>query len=132
MTKIRSYQIFLLPFILLVSLAFVIMTYQIAFSQNSSTAPLSKSNNNWTGTVEILTQLSTLMHSNAKININDAINNAIKSVGEGSVVDTASLTVQKGFLIYEIIVFDKHGGQHRVLVDAGDGRILTDDPVPLI
>lgn len=43
--------------------------------------------------------------------------------------DSGTLIVQKAFLVYNIIVLDPNNRVHRIIVDAGNGKILSNDPV---
>jgi hypothetical protein len=84
---------------------------------------------NWTGSVPIVPRINELVHTETNINLTEAISRAVDYVGQNASTDSASLVVAKGFLVYSVIVLDAANNLHRIIIDAGDGRVLADEPV---
>ena len=99
------------------------LSFQYSFSQETS-----NNNENWVGTINITPKIQQLLQSEAKISLIDAINAAIKAVGPNTTSDAASLVISKGFLVYHVLVTDSNFQMHRIIIDAGNGAVLSDQP----
>ncbi|MEO5970539.1 MAG: PepSY domain-containing protein [Bdellovibrionia bacterium] len=60
----------------------------------------------------------------AKVTIQDALNVAMKEVNNGKVID-AELKAENGYLVYEIEIVTPDKKVTRVLVDAGNSKVLS-------
>jgi hypothetical protein len=92
---------------------------------------------NFTGNMPVFASsipvFPTLMQAlGSKINTNlmDATANAIETTGTNSSALSALLLVENGFLVYRIIVTDPAGVVREVLVDPGNGKILSSRSLP--
>ncbi|MCS6768159.1 MAG: hypothetical protein RMJ59_04035 [Candidatus Nitrosocaldus sp.] len=61
--------------------------------------------------------------ANVNVRFSDAANTAANVVTNGTVL-SGRLTIAQNYLVYEFIVLDSNSKVHKVIVDAGDGRVL--------
>ena len=63
--------------------------------------------------------------------LNDATTNAIKAVGGGSNSSAVAAFIhpERGFLVYDVFVLDSSNNIHRVIVDPGNGKVLSNQPM---
>jgi hypothetical protein len=134
------------------ALAFMIVQYNnsVLAQQNSST-PSSSSNNrtmtmtvnpnnkqqspfsmssssqNWTGSISLFSPIIDAFKSKIHTTLNDATTNAIKAVagGSNSSAVAAFIHPEGGFLVYDVFVLDSSNNIHRVIVDPGNGKVLS-------
>lgn len=95
-------------------------------TNNSSAIPL----RNLTGSVRVFPTLSQTIQSKANISLTEAVTNAEKAVGPNSHGISAHIGVINGFLVYTVRVMDANNNTHRVIVDAGNGKILSSIQLP--
>jgi hypothetical protein len=134
------------------TLAFMIVQYNnsVLAQQNSST-PSSSSNNktmtitvtpnkqqqnpfsmssssqNWTGSISLFSPIIDAFKSKIHTTLNDATTNSIKAVagGSNSSALAAFIHPEGGFLVYDVFVLDSSNNIHRVIVDPGNGKVLS-------
>lgn len=104
----------------------------LAFAQNLTTshtgaAPIVKSN----GTIPILPTIMKALKSQIHISLSQASANAAKAVGANSSAIEASIHPQGGFLVYVVYVIDTNNNPHRVTVDPGSGKVLSNQQIPI-
>ena len=135
------------------TLAFMIVQYNnsVLAQQNSSSTPSSSSNNktmtitvtpnkqqqgpfsmssssrNWTGSISLFSPIIDAYKSKIHTTLNDATTNAIKAVagGSNSSAVAAFIHPEGGFLVYDVFVLDPSNNIHRVIVDPGNGKVLS-------
>ncbi len=113
----------------------LVSTYmqQTASAQNQSStsnavaAPLK----NLTGSVQVFPRLSQTIQSKANVSLSAAATSAEKSVGPNSHIISAHLRVVNGYLVYTAHVVDASNNIHRVIVDAGNGKVLSTIQLPI-
>jgi uncharacterized membrane protein YkoI len=101
-----------------------------AQNQNSSNSAGVASLRNLTGSVQVLPRLSQIIQSKANISFSAAATSAQTAVGANSHVISAHLGVVNGFLVYVAHVVDTNNNIHTVIVDAGNGKILSATQLP--
>ena len=101
-----------------------------AQNQNSSNSAGVASLRNLTGSVQVLPRLSQIIQSKANISFSAAATSAQTAVGANSHVISAHLGVVNGFLVYVAHVIDTNNNIHTVIVDAGNGKILSATQLP--
>jgi uncharacterized membrane protein YkoI len=96
-------------------------------TSNTGAAPLK----NLTGSVQVFPRLSQTIQSKVNVSLSAAATSAEKSVGPNSHVISAHLGVVNGYLVYTTHVVDASNNMHRVIVDAGNGKVLSTIQLPL-
>ena len=68
--------------------------------------------------------------------LNGAVTNAISAVGgtagSNSSAVAAFIHPERGFLVYDVFVLDSSNNIHRVIVDPGNGKVLSNQPMSLM
>ena len=95
-------------------------------SSNASASPL----RNLTGSVQVFPRLSQIIQSKANVSLSAAASSAQSTVGPNSHVISAHLGTVNGFLVYVAHVVDANNNSHRVIVDAGNGKVLSNIQLP--
>ena len=56
--------------------------------------------------------------------------NALKTVGGGSNTSAVAAFIhpERGFLVYDVFVLDSNDNVHRIIVDPGNGKVLSNQP----
>jgi hypothetical protein len=129
----KKTSIFFVTILIIISLSILRPDFVFGLSGNNSSsntvASTDQSNaSNWVGSVPISSEISKLIKSEANTPFTDAVNRAINTVGENSSVSSASLKVLNGYLVYFVVISDKDDVLHNVIVDAGNGHILSNVP----
>lgn len=89
---------------------------------------------NWTGSVSVASVRDDIIQSiRSKVNISvgEAESAAKQSLGDGSVVCCVALAPVNGYLVYVVHGFDNSNQPVRVIVDAGDGKVLESGQVEM-
>jgi hypothetical protein len=127
-----------------VSLAFMIWSnnYNNAIAQPSSntmrpfsmrmSSPLQ--NQNWTGSISLASPILDMFKSKVHTTLNDATTSALNAVGGGSNSSAVAAFIhpENGFLVYNILVLDSSNNIHRVIVDPGNGKVLSNQPMSMM
>jgi hypothetical protein len=87
---------------------------------------------NWTGSIPTFPTIMQAFKSQINTSMNEATTAALDSVGKNSTAISSTLQPNRGFLIYDVRVVDSDNQIHAVLVDAGDGKILSNTLLPMI
>jgi hypothetical protein len=96
-------------------------------------------NQNWTGSISLFSPMLDAFKSKIHTTLNDAITSAINSVGgTGAGGSNASAAVaafvhpERGFLVYNVFVLDPSNNIHRVIIDPGNGKILSNQQMSMM
>ena len=87
---------------------------------------------NITGSVPLLPTMMQALKSRVHTSLNDATTTALKSVGGNSSAVAAFIHPENGFLVYNVIVLDFNNNIHRVIVDAGNGKVLSSQSMSIM
>jgi hypothetical protein len=89
---------------------------------------------NWTGSISVFSPIIDAFKSKIHITLNDATTNAIKAVGGGSNSSAVAAFIrpERGFLVYDVFVLDSSNNIHRVIVDPGNGKVLSNQLMSLM
>jgi uncharacterized membrane protein YkoI len=87
---------------------------------------------NITGSVPLLPTMMQALKSRVHTSLNDATTTALKSVGGNSSAVAAFIRPENGFLVYNVIVLDASNSIHRVIVDAGNGKVLSSQSMSMM
>jgi hypothetical protein len=104
---------------------------QNTYSMSSMTSGLQ--NQNWTGSISLFSPIIDAFKSKIHTTLNDATTNAINAVsgggGAGSNASAGAVAAfihpENGFLVYDIFVLDSSNNIHKVIVDPGNGKVLS-------
>ena len=80
---------------------------------------------NITSSINLMTVISEAIGSNINISLSDAATTAETSVGNGSHAASAELGENNGYLVYNIMVIDPSMNFSKVVVDPGNGEVLS-------
>src|SRR5919198_3768179 len=80
---------------------------------------------NITGSVPIFPTIANAIGSQVHISLSNATMTAEKNVSSNAHGVAARLGVQNGFLVYTVEVIDPSNNFHRVIVDVGNGKVLS-------
>jgi hypothetical protein len=96
-------------------------------------------NQNWTGSISLFSPILDAFKSKVHTTLNDAISSAINSVGgtgargtNSSAAVAAFIHPEGGFLVYNVFVLDPNNNIHRVIVDPGNGKILSNQQMSMM
>jgi uncharacterized membrane protein YkoI len=110
---------------------------QLASAQNQNSSASSNISSakatplrNLTGSVQVFPRLSQIIQSKANVSLSEAASSAQSAAGANSHVISAHLGVVNGFLVYVAHVVDANNNIHRVIVDAGNGKVLSNTQLP--
>ena len=92
-------------------------------------------NQNWTGSISLFNPLLDMFKSKIHTTLNDATTSAINSVrgaGSNSSAVAAFIHPENGFLVYDVFVLDSSNNIHRVIVDPGNGKVLSNQQMSMM
>jgi hypothetical protein len=109
----------------------------------SMTGSSGAQNQSWTGSISLFSPIIDAFKSKIHTTLNDASTTAINAVsgggtGAGSNSSAAAAAVaafihpENGFLVYDVFVLDPSNNIHRVIVDPGNGRLLSNQPMSVM
>jgi len=84
---------------------------------------------NITGSVKLSTVMGNALVSQIKVSLSQAATTAENTVGNNSHAAAAHFGIVNGYLTYTVWVIDGSYTFHRVIVDAGNGKVLLSQPV---
>lgn len=87
---------------------------------------------NWTGSVQILPTLIQAFKSQIHIKLNDATTNALQAVGTNSSAVATFIHPEAGFLVYNVFIMDGNNNVHKVIVDPGNGKVLSNQQMSMM
>src|SRR6476660_5402859 len=79
---------------------------------------------NWVGSIQVSNALSQMIQSKVHTTLGNAAAGAEKAVGINSHATSANLGEERGYLVYTVRIMDGNNNSHKVIVDAGNGRVL--------
>ncbi len=89
---------------------------------------------NWTGSVSVDSVRQDLIESlkeKVNVTVSDAESAAKQTLGEGSEVCCVTLAPVNGYIVYLVHGIDSDNQPHKVIVDAGDGKVLDSAKVDM-
>jgi hypothetical protein len=90
-------------------------------------------NQNWTGSISLFSPILDAFKSKVHTTLNNAITNAMNAVGgTNSSAVAAFIHPERGFLVYNVFVLDSSNNIHRVIVDPGNGKILSNQQMSMM
>jgi hypothetical protein len=87
---------------------------------------------NWTGSIPTFPTIMQAFKSQIKTGMNEATTAALSAVGRNSTAISSTLQPERGFLVYILRVVDTGNQIHSVVVDAGNGKVLSNTLVPTL
>ena len=90
---------------------------------------MSSSGPNITGTIKLSTVMGNALASQIKLSLSQSAVTAEKTAGNNSHAVAANLGVENGYLVYTVWLVDGSYNFHKVIVDAGNGKVLSNQPV---
>ena len=111
-------------------------TITITMAPNKQQSPfsMSSSSQNWTGSISLFSPIIDAFKSKIHTTLNDATTNAIKAVagGSNSSAVAAFIHPEGGFLVYDVFVLDSSNNIHKVIVDPGNGKVLSNQRMSIM
>ena len=123
------------------ALAFMILPNNNAIAQQNSntispnrpasismSSNLQNQNQNWTGSISLFSPILDAFKSKIHTTLNNATTsalNAVGGIGSNSSAVAAFIHPENGFLVYDVFVLDSSNNIHRVIIDPGNGRVLS-------
>ena len=99
-------------------------------------------NQNWTGSISLFSPILDMFKSKIHTTLNSAITSAISAVGgttgaaassnASAAAVAAFIHPENGFLVYDVFVLDPTNNIHRVIVDPGNGKVLSNQPMSMM
>ena len=101
-------------------------------SQNPNSMRMNTMNLN--SSVSLFSPVIDAIKSKIHTTLNDATTNALKAVGGGSNSSAVAAFIhpERGFLVYNVFVLDTNDNIHRIIVDPGNGKVLSNQPMSLM
>ena len=85
---------------------------------------------NITGSINLKSTILNSIASQIKVSLSDAAATAEKQVGNNSHAVAGHLGVSNGYLVYTISISDPDANIHWVVIDAGNGKVLSSLKLP--
>jgi hypothetical protein len=91
-------------------------------------------NQNWTGSISLFSPILDAFKSKVHTTLNAATTSALNAVGGGTNTSAVAAFIhpERGFLVYDVFVLDSSNNIHKVIVDPGNGRILSNQQMSLM
>jgi hypothetical protein len=103
------------------------------------TGSLGAQNQSWTGSISLFSPIIDAFKSKIHTTLNDATTNAINAVSGGGAGSNASagavgafIHPENGFLVYSVFVLDSSNNIHKVIVDPGNGKVLSNQQMSMM
>ena len=93
--------------------------------------PMFNQTQNITGSIKLAPALFNAILPQIKVSLSDAVKSAENELGNSSRVVAANLGHENGYLTYTVCAIDPDMNLHRVIVDAGNGKILLSTVLPM-
>jgi hypothetical protein len=89
---------------------------------------------NWTGSISLFSPILDAFKSKIHTTLNNGTTSAINSVGAGSNSSAVAAFIhpENGFLVYDVFVLDPSNNIHRVIVDPGNGNVLSNQQMSMM
>jgi hypothetical protein len=100
----------------------------------SMSSGLQNQNQNWTGSISLFSPILDPLKSKIHTTLNNATTSALTAVGGGpnSSAVAAFIHPENGFLVYDVLVLDSNNNIHKVIVDPGNGRVLSNQQMSMM
>ena len=82
--------------------------------------------------MQILPTLIQAFKSQIHIKLNDATTNALQAVGTNSSAVATFIHPEAGFLVYNVFIMDGNNNVHKVIVDPGNGKVLSNQQMSMM
>jgi uncharacterized membrane protein YkoI len=107
------------------------MSPNIQYSMSMSSGLQSQ---NWTGSISLFSPILDAFKSKIHTTLNNATTSALTAVGGGSNSSAVAAFIhpENGFLVYDVFVLDSSNNVHKVMVDPGNGRILSNQQMSMM
>jgi uncharacterized membrane protein YkoI len=99
---------------------------------NKLNTTIGASGTNITGSVSLAHLIAKTLASEVNVTLVNATTIAEKTVGINAHAVSARLAVVHGFLVYRALVVDSNYDFHTVVVDAGNGNVLSSAPLSIV
>lgn len=86
---------------------------------------------NITGSIKLATTLFNAISPMINVSLSDAVNSAETQLSNNSRVVAANLGHENGYLTYTVCAIDQEMNLHKVIIDAGNGKILLTTVLPM-
>jgi hypothetical protein len=93
--------------------------------------PMFNQSENITGSINLAPTLFKAISPQIKVGLSDAVKSAETKLGNNSRVIAANLGHENGYLTYTVWALDPDMNLHRVIVDAGNGKVLLSRVLPM-
>ena len=93
--------------------------------------PMFNQTQNITGSIKLAPTLFNAISPVIKVSLSDAIKSAETQLGNNSRVVAANLGHENGYLTYTVCAMDEEMNLHRVIIDAGNGKVLLSTVLPM-
>ena len=92
--------------------------------------PMFNQSENITGSIKLAPTLFKAISPQIKVSLSDAVKSAETQLGNNSRVMAANLGHENGYLTYTVYAIDPDMNLHKVIVDAGNGKVLLTQKLP--
>lgn len=92
--------------------------------------PIPRSLGNITSTVKVFPALIQALKTQLHTSLLVAVTNAMNATGPNSTPIAGSIQQERGFLVYRVFVIDANNTIHTVLIDPGNGKVLSSQQLP--
>ena len=93
--------------------------------------PMFNQSENITGSIKLAPTLFKAISPQIKVNLSDAVKSAETQLGNNSRVMAANLGHENGYLTYTVYAIDPDMNLHKVILDAGNGKVLLSTVLPV-
>jgi hypothetical protein len=93
--------------------------------------PMFNQTQNITGSIKLAPAMFNAISPLIKVSLSDAVKSAETQLGNNSRVVAANLGHENGYLTYTVCAIDPDMNLHRVIVDAGNGKVLLTTVLPM-
>ena len=93
--------------------------------------PMFNQSENITGSIKLAPTLFKAISPQIKVSLGDAVKSAETQLGNNSRVMAANLGHENGYLTYTVYAIDPDMNLHKVILDAGNGKVLLSTVLPM-
>jgi len=93
--------------------------------------PMFNQSENITGSIKLAPTLFKAISPQIKVSLSDAVKSAETQLGNNSRVMAANLGHENGYLTYTVYAIDPDMNLHKVILDAGNGKVLLSTVLPM-
>ena len=93
--------------------------------------PMFNQSENITGSIKLAPTLFKAISPQIKVSLSDAVKSAETQLGNNSRVMAANLGHENGYLTYTVYAIDPDMNLHKIIVDAGNGKVLLSTVLPM-